>query len=143
MMSERPFAEPTSLTEGFWAAASRHELVVQRCVRCALLRHYPQPMCPGCRSMEWVWVQVSGRGTIYTFTVTYQAFHTAWAGEVPYVVATIELEEGVRLVSDIAVDDVEIVEIGMPVEVFFDETITSGGRVVALPRFRPGIRPQS
>jgi uncharacterized protein len=79
---------------------------------------------------------VSGRGFVYTFTVTHQAFHAAWAGRVPYAVATVELEEGVRMVTDLPPEDVERVAIGLPVEVFFEDHEGTDGRRVTLPRFR-------
>jgi uncharacterized OB-fold protein len=132
----RPLPTPSELTEGFWAAAARGELVVQRCAGCGRLRHYPQPMCPECHSTDWTWTPVSGRGVVYTFTISHQAFHPAWANAVPYVVATIELDEGVRMVADLPADDVDDVAIGRPVEVFFDDVPTDDGGPFTLPRFR-------
>ena len=132
----RPLPAPDPLTTGFWAAARERRLVVQRCDSCGTLRHYPQPMCANCHSMDWSWTELSGRGTVYTFTVTHQVFHPAWAGHVPYAVATIELDEGVRLVSDLPPEDVDDVAIGSPVEVFFEEHQRDDGATLTLPRFR-------
>ena len=132
MTTPRQRPQPTPISAGFWEAAKREELVVQRCNSCGELRHYPQVLCPSCQSAEWDWTPLSGRGSIYSFTVTHQAFHPAFADRVPYAVATIELEEGIRMITDLPDDDVEHVAIGKPVEVFFepvDEEIT-------LPRFR-------
>jgi uncharacterized OB-fold protein len=129
-MRERPVPPPNPLTAGFWEAARRHELVVQRC-ECGRYRHYPQVLCPDCRSAIWTWAKVSGRGEIYTFTVTHRPFHPAWADTLPYAVATVELEEGVRMVSDLPPEDTEAVRIGAPVELFFDDQES-----VTLPRFR-------
>lgn len=130
MMNGRPLPPPNPLTAGFWDAARRHELVVQRC-ECGRYRHYPQVLCPECRSSQWTWARVSGRGTIYTFTVTHRPFHPAWADKAPYAIATVELEEGVRMVTDLPPEDTGDVRIGLPVEVFFDEYES-----VTLPRFR-------
>jgi uncharacterized OB-fold protein len=121
---------PNPLTAGFWDAAAHRQLVVQRC-SCGRYRHYPQLLCPGCHSGDWSWARVSGRGTVYSYTVTHRAFHPAWADRVPFAVATIDLEEGVRMVSDLPPEDTEEVRIGMPVEVFFDRQES-----VTLPRFR-------
>jgi uncharacterized OB-fold protein len=120
------------LTEGFWDAARRRELVIQRCDECGVLRHYPQPLCPTCASDRWSWTPVSGRGVVYSFSVAHRAFNPAWADRVPYAVATIELDEGVRMVSDLPDTDVERVSIGAQVEVFFEEI----GEELVLPRFR-------
>src|SRR6202007_2141857 len=111
-MTGRPLPVPTALTEGFWAAAREHRLVVQRCDDCGPLRPHPQERWPGGTSAAWNWAPVSGRGVVYTFTVSHQPFHPAWAGRTPYVVATIELEEGVRMVSDLAPGDTDRVQIG-------------------------------
>jgi hypothetical protein len=129
-MSGRPLPPPNPLTAGFWEAARRRELVVQRC-GCGQYRHYPQPLCPRCHSGGWTWAPVSGRGVVYTFTVTHRAFHPAWADRVPYAVATVEIEQGIRMVSDLPPEDTAEVRIGMPAEVFFDDT-----EPVTLPRFR-------
>lgn len=132
----RPLPTPDALTEGFWNAAREHRLVIQRCAGCGRYRHYPQPRCAECLSDQWSWTPVSGRGTVYTFTVTHQAFHNAWAERLPYAVATIELDEGVRVVSDLPPGDEARVAIGHPVEVFFEDTETADGTPFTLPRFR-------
>ena len=131
----RPRPEPDALTQGFWDAAREHRLVVQRCDRCELLRHYPQPMCPGCHSESWTWAELSGNGTVHTFTVTHQAFHPAWADRVPFAVATIELDEGVRMVSDLPPSDVERVVIGARVACFFEDHALDDGTTFTFPRF--------
>jgi uncharacterized OB-fold protein len=133
---ERPRPTPSALTEGFWAAARDHRLVVQRCDGCGLLRHYPTPMCPECHSAVWTWAPLAGRGTVHTFTVTHQAFHPAWADRVPFAVATIELDEGIRMVTDLPPEDVDRVAIGLPVEVWFEDHFDDDGSVVTFPRFR-------
>lgn len=132
----RPRPVPNPLTEGFWAAAREHRLVVQRCDRCQLLRHYPQPMCPDCHSVDWSWTPVSGRGTVYTFTVTHQAFHPQWVDRVPFVVATIELDEGLRMVSDLPSSDLDDVEIGRRVECWFEDHLLADDSTFTFPRFR-------
>lgn len=117
---ERPLVAATSLTEPFWQAAAEERLVAQRCDDCGRIRHYPRPMCPGCRSMSCTWTELSGRGEIYTYTVTHRPFHPFWQDRAPYVVATIELEEGIRMVSDMPGLDADSVAIGLAVEVAFE-----------------------
>ena len=126
-----PLPVPTEMTTGFWDAARNHILVVQRCDDCHRYRHYPQYLCPACLSPNWTWSRVSGRGHVYSFTVTHQAFSPSWAPRLPYAVATIELDEGVRMLSDLPDDDVDDVAIGRAVEVFFDDVGD-----ITLPRFR-------
>ncbi len=133
-MSEvaRPEPKPTEYSEGFWAGVRRGELVIQRCTNCERLRHYPQPMCPDCHSVDFDWAPVTGRGVIYSYTVAHRAFHPAWKDDVPYVLATIELEEGVRMLTDLIGIDPNTVKIGQQVEVYFEELPGQG----MMPRFR-------
>lgn len=130
--ADRPLGPRTDLGRPFWEAARDHRLVVQRCGGCGMLRHYPQVLCPGCLSDQVTWAELSGRGIVYTFTVTHQGFHPWWAARTPYAVVTVELAEGVRMVSDLPAEDLEHVAIGLPVEVFFDRVDDE----VTLPRFR-------
>lgn len=132
----RPWPGPNALTAGFWQAAAEHRLVIQRCAGCSTFRHYPQPRCPHCLSVDWEWTDVTGRGTVYTFTVTHQAFHPFWRDRLPYAVATIDLPEGVRVVSDLPAGDEDRVAIGAAVEVFFDDTLLADGTPLTFPRFR-------
>jgi uncharacterized OB-fold protein len=79
------------------------------------------------------WVLCSGRGTVYTFTVTYQNQAPGFREDLPYVLAYVELEEGVQMLTNIVDCAPEQVRIGMPVEVTFEDV----GEEVAVPRFRP------
>jgi len=127
-----PLPRPSPLTQGFWDAAARHELVAQRCAACRTWRHYPQVRCPACTSDAWAWERLSGRGTVHSFSIAHQAFHPAWADRVPYAVVTVELEEGIRMVTDM---EPEGVAIDRAVEVVFTEVADDDG-TVTLPRFR-------
>ena len=133
-MSEptRPRPTATEWSQPFWDGCARGELVVQRCTHCRTLRHYPQPLCPACHAAEHDWAPLSGRGEIYSYTVAHRAFHPAWADHVPYVLATIELDEGVRMQCDLLDADPERVAIGQRVEVHFEELPGQG----VMPRFR-------
>lgn len=135
----RPAPLVTELSEGFWQGVREGRLVIQRCLACGLLRHYPQPMCPACRSLGFDWAPVSGRGRIYSYTIAHRAFHPGWQAHVPYAIATIELEEGVRMVCDLLGTPIDRVAIDARVEVYFEELPGQG----PMPRFRlaeEGIR---
>lgn len=129
---QRPVPQPTELTSGFWAAACERRLVAQRCLDCRTWRHYPQLRCPHCHSAAWDWAELRGTGEIYSLSVAHRAFHPAWAQRVPYTVVTVELDEGVRMVSDLPDEDGQRAAIGQRVEVFFDPIDDA----VVLPRFR-------
>jgi hypothetical protein len=136
-MAEKNYIKPMPRideeSKGFWEACRRHELYVQRCGACGLLRHYPRALCPTCLSDQIEWVKSSGRGTVYTFTVTYQNQAPGFREELPYVLAYVQLEEGVRLLTNIVGCPADDVRIGMPVEVVFDDVTSE----VTLPKFRP------
>ncbi len=106
-------------TAQFWEGTASGELRVQRCRACGNLQLPASAACVACWSSELEWVRASGAGTIFSFTVVHHAFHPAFAGEVPYVVADVELEEGPILTSSIVDVDPAQVKIGMEVEARF------------------------
>jgi uncharacterized OB-fold protein len=129
----KPLPEPTDYSRPFWEACRKHELRVQRCQQCGALIHYPKVHCPhdGCDRFDWV--QMSGRGSVYSFIVAQRAFHPGFKADLPYTVAVIELEEGPRMMSNVIGLDPDDVYIGMPVEVQFEDV----NEEFSLPKFRP------
>ena len=117
----------------FFEAARRHELAVQRCTGCGTLRFPARAICSRCLGREAAWVPVSGRGTVFSYTVMHQAAHPGFAAEVPYAVVVVELDEGVRLLSNLVDCTLADVRIGLPVQVTFDDVTSE----VTLPKFRP------
>lgn len=117
----RPMPFPTPVSEPFWAACRRHELVVQHCVTCDGLAFYPRSTCPSCGSAELAWRRVSGRGTLYTYTVARRPTHRRLAARVPYVVAVVELDEGPRLTSTVLDADPDSLVIGQRLAVDFED----------------------
>lgn len=115
----------------FWDAAAEHRLVAQRCTGCGVLRHPPRPMCPHCQSLDFGVAELSGRGTLYSYAVLHHPQHPAF--EYPVLAALVDLDEGIRLVSNIVDIDAADIEIGMRLEVTF--VPTAEDRTV--PVFRP------
>jgi uncharacterized OB-fold protein len=130
-------ARPLPSREGpngeFHARCARGVLAFQECRACGRLQHPPRLLCPACGSDDLGWRESSRRGRLYTWTVTHQAFHPAFADALPYVIAVTELEEGVRLVSGVRDLAPAELELDLPVEVVL-ETVAEG---VALPFVRP------
>lgn len=130
----RPKRPRPALTQdnAWWFEGCRnHQLLIQRCAACGLLRHPPQTMCANCRSLEWDTVEASGRGSVYSFVVNH--YPQVPAFDYPLAVGLIELEEGTRLVSDIIGIEPADITVGMPVHVEFvdfDDELT-------LPLFAP------
>lgn len=120
-------------SKGFWEACQRHELYVQRCRGCDTIRYYPRAVCPACLGSDTEWLRCSGRGVVYTFTTTYQNQAEGFRDALPYVLAYVELDEGVRMLTNLVDCPVEQVRIGMAVEVTFEDATAS----VTLPKFKP------
>lgn len=123
-------------TEFFWSGLKEGELRIQRCVSCKTLRVPPRPMCGNCQSLDWDYVVSTGRGTVYSFVMP--QYPPLPFLQYPYVVALIDLDEGVRIVSNLCDINPDDIETGMPVEVFYEtfEALPSGNELV-LHQFRP------
>lgn len=78
---------------GYFEAAGRGELVVQRCAGCGLLRGQIGAACPFCACLEWEWRPVAGTGVVYSYQVVARAVNPAFADWVPYPVVLVELDE--------------------------------------------------
>src|SRR5579862_1330677 len=116
----------------FWDSVKQHGMKLQHCLDCGYWRYYPGPICHRCGSFNTEWSPVSGRGKIYTRTVVYRA-PEAFMSDTPYVYAIVELEEGPMLPTNIVGIDPEQVEIGMDVEVTYDDVTPD----VTLFKFKP------
>jgi hypothetical protein len=132
-MYEKPLPHIDDLNRPYWEAAKRHELVLQRCDSCGHYRYPAGLSCPACLSDKLRWVKVSGRGTVYTWTVIHQLYHPAFTADLPYAVVAVELAEGPRMNTSLTACKIEDIRVGMPVEVVFDDVT----EVMTLPRFRP------
>ena len=116
----------------FWEGVEQRELRIQQCGGCGVLRHPPAPLCARCGSTDQGFVVVSGRGVVYSHV---EHHYPPLPGvELPHTVLLVELEEGVRLISELAPGvDPGVVRIGLPVQVAFAQV--PGGQL--LPVFGP------
>lgn len=117
----------------WWEAVQRHELYVQKCRNCGDLRYHPRALCTNCMSSRTEWVRCKGTGKIYTFTVTNQNQAAGFRDSLPYVMAWVEVDEGLKMLTNIVDCAPEQVKIGMPVEAVFDDVTPE----VTLVKFRP------
>jgi uncharacterized protein len=115
----KPLPKPTAASRPYWDAAKRHELMLQRCGACNAFIYYPRDRCPQCLSDQLKWQPVSGRGKVYSYTVVRRASTRSFADK-PYVLAIVELDEGVRMTTNVEAPP-EAIKIGMPVAVWFDD----------------------
>ena len=118
----RPLPRMDGLHGDFYRECAREgRLVFQRCQECGTLRHPPRVLCAECGSDRVSWVPSAGRGTVFSWTVIHQAPHPAFAGQVPYAVVVVELEEGVRIVASLRELAPANLELGLSVEVLLEE----------------------
>lgn len=89
--------EPDLDSGWWWQALDEGRLEVPRCRACRRCFFPPQPYCPHCGAADWERLPASGLGRIYSWVVAYTPFDSQFAGEVPYPIVAVELEEGVRL----------------------------------------------
>jgi uncharacterized protein len=122
-----PWAQP------FWDGTRAGRLMIQHCSECDARVFYPRVACPACGSERLGWIQASGRGTVYSYTVVKNNAPSAFAGDMPYVVAVIRLEEGVQMLSNLVDWQEDELRCDMPVEVVFERLDED----FVLPKFRP------
>jgi uncharacterized OB-fold protein len=89
-------------------------------------------VCPNCWSQKLSWVKVTGRGTLYSWGVAHRQGHPSFRDDVPYVIGLVELDEGIRFLSNIVDSPFDQLQVGMPVEVVFDDVTPEA----TLPKFR-------
>lgn len=116
----RPVPRRTPISSPYFDAAREGRLMLQQCPRDGFF-FYPRSRCPVCLQDDWAWKDVSGRGSIYSYTVDRVGHDPAQRSVVPLVVAIVELEEGPRMTTRIVGCEPEDVSVGTPVEVTFED----------------------
>jgi len=135
-MSEykKPLPEFRPETKPYWEATKNHELKLPRSKTNNKFFFYPRAISPyDDMSQDIEWADASGRGKVWTYSIHNMGPTKAYKGDPPYVVALVELDEGVKMMTNIVDCDPQDVKIGMEVEVVFDD-ITED---VTLPKFKP------
>ena len=115
----------------YWAGVNEGRLRIRRCRSCHQAHFMPRYLCPTCWSEDLEWIESSGRGTVHSFTIVRRAALPAFAGEVPYVLALIDLQEGPRMMTNIVGSTRLETKIGDPVEVVFEDR----GKDSKIPQF--------
>ncbi len=110
---------PDGENQPFWDGLREDKLLIQRCTDCSGYFFYSRPFCPDCWSDQVEWVEASGKGTLYTYSVVYSNDLPPFGGRVPYVAAVVDLEEGPRIQTNIIDCEFDALAIGLPVEVAF------------------------
>lgn len=116
----------------FWESCKNHKMALQQCFSCKQFRYPPRPLCPKCHSTEAEWSPISGRGQVYVALVMCRSYGPAWEHDVPYNISLIDLDEGVRLWSNVIGCGAEEVKIGDRVEISYEDVTDA----ITLPKFR-------
>jgi uncharacterized protein len=129
----KPLPKPNHENIGFWEAAKRHEPVCQRCSQCGTWLWQPLVQCPQCLSFDLGYEKISGLGKLFSYSIVKSTRSKIWSDVVPYVVATVTMEEGIRMKFNLVHCDPEIVKVGMPVKMIFKDVTPDW----TLPQFEP------
>ena len=116
----KPLPEPTATSAPFWQAAHQGRLELQYCGKCDSFQYYPRAICANCWNEAIEWRRCSGRATVYSYSICNTPGLPSFKGDAPYVVAVVELEEGVRMTTNIVGCAAIDVSIGMQVEAVFE-----------------------
>ena len=131
--NQKPIPVIQPWTREFWKATKKGDLLIQQCQDCNSNIFFPKKVCPECWSGNLDWQKASGKATVYTFTVMRDMVEPRFMGDLPYVIAMVDLDEGIRMTTRIVNCNPDDVEIGMNVEVVFEEVSPE----CSLPMFQP------
>ena len=132
---DKPIPVPQPESDYYWDKAREGELWLRRCDDCETAYFYPRDICPHCFSRNTSWIRSSGMGIIHAFAIIHRAPHPAFKADAPYVTALVELDEGVRIPTNLVEVEPEPAQIrvGMAVEAVFEQITDE----ITLPKFRP------
>jgi uncharacterized OB-fold protein len=121
-----PVPDPSraaSYHRGFWEAARRHELAVQRCRSCGAFQFAPEEICHQCRGFDLGWERVSGRGKLFSWSRVSHPVHPALKDGCPYIIALVELPDAgsVRMIGNLVGDAARDPAMDAEVEAVFED----------------------
>lgn len=130
----KPLPQPTPETQRFWDSCKSHAMELPRCRDCGRFHYYPRALCPHCWSVNLEWVPASGRGKVYSYVINHRPA-PGFQDETPYVIAVVETDEGVRIMSNLVgvEPDPANIAVDMPVQVEYDDVSDQ----ITLPKYRP------
>jgi uncharacterized protein len=129
---KKPVPETQPWSEKFWEGTKNGKFLIQICKDCKSHIFYPRKFCPECWSGNLDWIEASGKAKIFTFSTAYSMVEPKFMDELPYTIAYVDLEEGIRMMTRIVECDPKDIKFDMEVEVVFHER-----EGFFLPYFRP------
>jgi uncharacterized OB-fold protein len=121
MAEAKPQPRPSPESLPFWEGTKAHKLLLPRCNACGQFWFPPSARCVHCLSSDFSWIESGGQGRIYSFVVFHRVYHPAFEQDVPYTVAIVELDEGVRVLANIVGTPSDDVRCDIRVCVVFEE----------------------
>jgi uncharacterized OB-fold protein len=128
----KPLPRVDSISRPYWESARRHELRLQQCSACGMVRFPPKLRCPACLSPQATWELMSGRGRVWSWIEMHQQYFAGFKDELPYVVLWVQLDEGPMIMTNLVESDRSRLRCDAPVEVTFADVTDE----VTLPQFR-------
>lgn len=130
---QKPLPEIQPWSKSFWEGTKARKLLIQECKACGMKIFYPRKYCPECWSDNLFWFKASGKAKIFSCSTTLAGVEERFAADLPFVLALVDLKEGVRMMTNIVDCKPEEVHIGMDVEVVFEDVTDE----ITLPKWRP------
>ena len=130
----KPMPVPTPTSQPYWDALAEHKVRIQYCATCEEYVFYPRSNCPGCLGRELEWRELSGAGTLYTFTISRRPTAPPFADDVPQLLAVVELDEGPRMTSTLVNVEEDQIQIGMRLRPVFEDHPDGGATLL---RYEP------
>ena len=117
---ERPLPTPTRESQPYWDGLREGRFLLQYCSGCGKVRHYPRPVCPHCFSMESTFREAPTGGKLHSWTVCHHPFNFFFKASVPYIVALVDMDAGVRVNAQLRGVAPESLKIGQRVRLAFE-----------------------
>ena len=132
MTYSKPLPQIDERNRPYWDGLREGQLRLPRCEDCGKLRYTPYRLCPSCGSERTSWARLSGKGTVWSACRFHQVYFEGFRAETPYSVVLVELDEGVKVYSNL-VGNPSLAEVGQRVEAVFEPATAE----VTLLKFRP------
>lgn len=128
---KKPLPKIDRDSKKFWEGCKDEKLLFQYCEDCDKFIYYPRIICPYCMGEDLSWEESSGKGKVYSYTVVRYG-PPGYGEDVPYIAALIEMEEGVRMISNVIDCNPDNIHCDMAVKVVFKQRDT-----FKIPLFKP------
>ena len=118
---EKPLPVPTHISQPFWDALREKKVRIQYSPSTDQWIFYPRVLAPRTLANDLEWREISGNGTVYTYSVAYRPTAPPWMNSLPQLLAVVEFDEGPRITTELMNIEPDAIKVGMRVKpVFFD-----------------------